>query len=126
MKKLILLAFALPMTVFAQVTEPVDVSGIVGILPAILNAFKNGQYLLAGALVSLILTFVIKTFVLPKVKLGNGVLPIVSALIGCLAGVSIAVANGAEPLAATLAVFSGPVASTLWDSIVKYFFPKPA
>lgn len=107
-----------------KIAEPVEVQDAVGFLPAILSAVKNGQYLLGGALVTMVLVFLAKRFVLPKARLGTGVLPILSAFLGILSGVGLAIANGAPMEAAALAVLSGPLASQLWDSIVKYFFKK--
>ena len=106
------------------VAEPGDLEQAIGMLPTIIEAAKNSNWLLFGALVSLILTFVVKKYVLPKAGLGNGVLPWVSILLGLLAGVGGAVAAGAKIEAALLAVLSGPVASSLWEMIVQYFVKK--
>lgn len=111
-------------TVEKAIEAPEEVGDIVGFLPALVGAYKNGAWTLFGALIALILTFVIRKFVLPVVKLGSGVLPLVSAILGIVAGVGLAVANGASAQAASMAVLSGPLASTLWDSLIKYFFKK--
>jgi hypothetical protein len=106
------------------IAAPQEIGQALELLPVIMSTMKNGQWLAFGALISLVVTFIVRKWVLPKLKLGSGVLPLVSALIGMFAGVSLAIANGAEPSAAGLAVLSGPLASTLWDSSIKYFFKK--
>lgn len=110
----------------SPVAEPKDWGDVAEFFPAMIQAVKSGNWLLFGALVSLILTFAVKQFVLPKLGVGNGILPILSVVLGAVAGVGGAVASGASLGAAALAVLSGPLASTLWDAIVKYFFPKKA
>lgn len=121
--------FIVPFLVFAEevakVVEPEQAQDALGFLPAIVEAFKSGHYLMAGALISLVVTFVLRSYVLPRLKLNDGLLPILSAAIGLLSGVGLAVANGATLNEATLAVFSGPLASMLWSSSIKYFFKKP-
>lgn len=105
---------------------PSDLNVVVGFIPVLMAAWKNGQWLLVGAVLSLILTFAFRKFLMPSLKLGSGVLPLVSAGLGVVAGVGAAIVGGAELMPAVLAVFSGPLASTLWDSAVKYFFRKGA
>ena len=107
----------------AQVAAPAD-GDIVGYIPAIWLAIQQGNWLLAGAGVTLILTLLVKKFLLPKIGVGNGVLPIVSAVLGIVSGVGMAILGGAPLGAAAAAVFSGPLASMLWDAVVKYFFKK--
>lgn len=116
--------FLLSSLCIAQVIEPEKIQDALGLLPVLFSFIKNGQWLLAGAAISLIVTFVSRHYIFPKIKVGDGVLPIYSALVGCLAGVSLAVLNNATLGEATIAVMSGPAASLLWDSAVKYFFQK--
>lgn len=111
-------------TVTATLEAPQEVGDVMGFLPVIIHAAQNGQWLLFGALIALVVTFIAKKYILPKLKLGNGLLPLISALVGMVGGVGLAIANGAEPLQASLAVLSGPLASTLWDALIKYFFKK--
>ena len=119
------LAFAEEMVnVVPAVVEPNSVPDALGVVPVLVEAYRNGNYLLAGALISLVLTFVIRAFVLPKLKLGHGVLPLLSALIGMISGVGLAIANGAPLEAAAMAILSGPLASSFWDSLLKYGFKK--
>lgn len=105
---------------------PSDLNVVVGFIPVLIAAWKNGQWVLVGAILSLILTFAFRKFLMPSLKLGSGVLPLVSAVLGVVAGVGAAIVGGAELMPAVLAVFSGPLASTLWDAAVKYFFKKGA
>lgn len=107
----------------APVPEPDSLEKAIGFIPTIIEAAKSSNWLLFGGLVALVLTFVVKKYVLPKVNLGTGVLPWVSIVLGLLAGVGGAVAAGAKLEAALLAVLSGPLASTIWETIVQYFVP---
>jgi hypothetical protein len=120
----LILFILFPFIAFAQVVAPVDLSSAASFLPAILAFFKSGNYLAAGAMISLILTWAIKTYVLPKINLGTGVLPLVAAVIGVLGGVGLAVANGGTLAAASMAVLSGPLATALWEGILQYFVPS--
>lgn len=127
MKRILFLgALLAPVLAYAQTyAEPTDLSGAAAFLPAIIAAVKSGSWLFAGSGIALVVTFAIKKYLLPKIGAGNGWLPIVSALVGMLGGVGLAVVNGASLHAASLAVLSGPLASTLWESVVQYFFKKP-
>lgn len=128
MKRILcLLGLTAALPVFAQaIGEPGSVEQAVGMLPILVNFAKAGNWLMFGAALSLLLTFAIKKYVLPKVGLGNGVLPLVSIVLGVVAGVGAAVLGGASVQAATLAVLSGPLASSLWDALFQYFFKKDA
>lgn len=106
------------------VAVPTDLNGVAGLIPTFLAAWQNKNWLLIGALVSLVLTFIIKTYVLPKIGIGNASLPWISIVIGILAGVGGAVAGGAPLGAAALAIFSGPLASSLWAMLFQFLVPK--
>jgi hypothetical protein len=125
-----LFAFFLPLMVFAQtsvpVTDPTDLGGALGFLPTIWAASSHGQWLLAGAFLSIVLTFLVKQYLLPRLNIGNGILPIVSIVIGVVSGAGLAVANGSSLLAAVLATMAGPLGSSLYEAIVKYFLPSAA
>lgn len=106
-------------------SEPDGFVEAVKLLPVIMNFVKNGQFLAAGGAVTLVLVYLIKRYVLPRTKLNTGVLPLVSAALGVFVGVGIALASGAGMVPAMLAVMAGPAASVFWDSLAKFFFPKP-
>lgn len=108
----------------AIIDAPQSIEQAAAFLPTLILLAKNGQWLLFGALLTLVLVFLIRQYVLPSFGLKNPkVLPLVSALLGVLVGVGVAVLGGAKPEAALLASLSGPVASSLWGAIVKYFVP---
>jgi hypothetical protein len=88
-------------------------------------ALKSGNFLLAGSLVTLLLVFAIRKYVFPKINIGDGALPIVSIILGMFVGSAGAIIGGATAPQALLAVLSGPLASSLWSSLLKYFFKKP-
>jgi hypothetical protein len=128
MRYLLLGALLFPMSLWAEgnavVLEPESLEEALRFIPVILEALSSGNYLVMGAAISLVLTFLVRRFVLPKMGLGNGFLPVVAALLGMLAGVGGAILGGADMQSAVLAVMSGPLASVLWDSFFKYFFKK--
>jgi hypothetical protein len=125
MKALVLLSgvFA-PLFVWAQVTQPETVEEAVGLFQPLWDAIGNGQYLAAGAVITMIIVFAFRKWLMPKLNLGSGVLPIVSAFVGILSGAAVSVAGGADAGQAAMAVLSGPMAGMLWDSLFKYFFKK--
>jgi hypothetical protein len=125
--------FAFPLIALAQVATPaatpgiiipVDPNAVVGMFPTLLTFFQNGQYLALGGAITLILCFVLNKYVLPKIGLGSAVVPIASTIVGILSGLGLAVANGASPLAAALAVMSGPLATHAYELFFQYFVPK--
>jgi hypothetical protein len=137
MNKIFLILFGLMLSVSAfaegaaekvaevpMLEQPMEVGDLSQFFPALLDAYKNSNWLILGAIIALILTLLVRKYVLPMMKLGSGVLPFVSALLGLISGVGLAVANGASLQAASMAVLSGPLASTLWNSGAKYFFKK--
>ena len=114
-----------PAILMAQALEPDSIDQAIRMIPTLMEAFQQGKFLAAGAGVTLISVFGFRKFILPKIPLGTGVLPLVSALLGVASGVAVSVMGGAAPTQAALAILSGPVASTLWDSLFKFFFNKP-
>jgi hypothetical protein len=123
------LTFIMPVLSIAQELKPVpaepqSADAAIDLIGNISMAIKNGQYLLAGAFLTLILVFIIKKYVLPKAKLGPGVLPIVSTILGMLVGSAVAIIGGASAQQAMLAVLAGPMAGNVWDSAAKFFFKK--
>jgi hypothetical protein len=123
------LGLALSLSMLAQAiaqtaTEPQSVDEAITLLATIVKLFQEGQYLLGGAALTLVLVFVFRKFVL--FKLATRSLPLVSAVTGLLAGTSIALLAGATPMQALLATLSGPLASTLWDGAIKFVVPQAA
>ena len=114
-----------PTSVAPIVTEPVSVDQALGMGGLLLELFKSGQYLAAAALLTLVGVFLVRKYVLPKIGLKPGVLPIVSAVLGVLSGSAVALASGAPKDAAVLALLAGPAASQMWDALIRYFFAKP-
>ena len=122
-----LLAFTLiGFMAFAQDVpkEPGSLQDVAQLLPLLLEFGKSGKWLLFGAALTMVLVFVLRQYVLPKLGLTTKVLPLVSAVLGALVGVAGPLLMGADPKAALLAVLSGPVASTLWQAVFKYFMPE--
>lgn len=107
------------------IAEPVDANSLAGLMAVLLNFAHNGQYLLAGGVITLIICFALNQYILPKLNLGGAIVPLVSPFIGVISGVGLALANGGKPLAAALAVMSGPLAGHLYEAIAQYFVKKP-
>ena len=116
-----MLAF-LGLAAFAQITQPETVEKAVGLLPMIYEAFKSGQTLMAAALATLVIVFILRQYVLPKLNLSAAVLPLVSIVVGMLSALAISVASGSTLQAAAMALLAGPLASSLWSVLIKYFF----
>lgn len=114
-----------PVTV-PNVKEPASLEEAVQYLPVLIELATNGQWLFFGALLAVVLTFLIRQFVLPKLGLNTRVLPLVSAILGGASAWCIAYLAGATPLAAALTLLSGPVGSLLWDAVLKYVFNSVA
>jgi len=106
------------------VEDPKSTEELVKFLPLLIDAFKHSQWLLFGALTTMVLIFVFRQYVLPKLNFSTAILPLLSAVIGVPVGLSIAIVGGASPKDALLAVLSGPVASTLWAALAKHFMPE--
>lgn len=119
-----------PAPTIPNVQEPQDIAQAVAYLPALIDFARKGNWLLFGSLLTILLTFAIRQWVLPKAGLNVRILPIVSGVLGALVGVGSAILGGAAPEAAAIAVLSGPVGSILWDAVLKYVFnaiaPAPA
>lgn len=110
----------------AEVAEPETLEQAVGLIPLIFDAAANGHFLAMGAAITVLVTFLFKKYIIHRLGLGTGVLPIVAGVVGLISGGGLAVMNGAEPMPALLAVFSGPAAVYFYDLILKYFFPQEA
>lgn len=110
----------------APIAAPVDANSAVQLFSVLANFAHNGQYLLAGAAITLIICFILNQYILPKLNLGGAIVPLVSPIIGIISGVGLALVNGASPMAAALAVLSGPAAGHIWEMIGQYFVAKPA
>jgi|LakMenE18May11ns_1017448.scaffolds.fasta_scaffold9953450_6 hypothetical protein len=108
---------------FAQ--EPESVEQAVGLLGPIWELIAKGEYLAAGAGITLILVFAFRKYALPKLKIGPGVLPLLAAGLGIVVGVAVSLYGGAKLDEAALAVLSGPAAMALWSALIKYFLPRP-
>jgi hypothetical protein len=112
--------------VASVIAEPATIEESLKLIPLLLELFKNGNFLAAGALITLFLVFFLKKYALPKLGLTTAVLPIASAVLGVIAGLSVALLGGANLTQALLAVGSGPTASLLWDAAIKFFVKKQA
>jgi hypothetical protein len=116
--------FFASVNLIAQVPgEPGSVGDAFTMLPTILALFKSGKSLMAAAGIVLILVYLIRQYVLPKLNLSTKALPLVAALLGLVTGPLVAIWLGGSAQEALLAALSGPVASTIWQALLKYFMP---
>lgn len=120
--KLMLAGLFMPLLAWAQ--EPETIGEATSMLQPIWDMFAQGKYLAAGAGVTLVLVFVFRKYVMGKLGLGTGILPLVSAVLGVVSGLAVSVWGGASGGEAAMAMLSGPAAGMLWDAAIKYFFNK--
>lgn len=109
--------------VVATVADPQTVDQAFSLIPLLIDAAKNSNYLLAAAFLTLILVFFIRKYLIPKWAQKEWS-PLVSQFVGLLVAVALIVVGGASQQQATLALFAGPAASVFWSTVVKYFLQK--
>lgn len=125
MKALFLLL--LPLLAFAQevVPEIIAEPNIPSLLGSVLKSIMTGQYVAGASALILILVYLFRKIALPKLGLGNGVLPYVTIGLGALVGILSNIVAGLPPgEAANIILVSGPGAALLWDSVFKLFVKK--
>ncbi|SRR5574343_595885 len=121
MKMALMLLF--PFAALAQdvVAEP----NVPSLLGSVLKNIATGQYVMAASALVLILVYLFRKFVLPKLSLGNGVLPYITIALGALVGILSNIVAGVGPAeAANIILISGPGAAMLWDSVFKLMAKK--
>lgn len=106
------------------VAVPTSADQAISMLGVFYGFIHNGQWLLAGGVLTLVICFALNRYLFPRLKLGAAITPIASAIIGALGGVGLAVANGASLQQAMLAMLSGSVATHFWEAIGQYFVAK--
>lgn len=95
------------------------------VLQEILKNASSGNKIIMASGIVLVLVYLFKTNILPKLELGNGVLPWVSIGCGLVVGVLSSIVAGVAPTeAADIALISGPGASIFWSSVVKLVTKK--
>lgn len=120
--QILLAGLFLPLFAWAQAPESIE--QVTGMLQPILALISNGNYLAAAAGITMILVLGFRKLVMPRLGLGVGVLPLVSAVIGVLSGAMVSVYGGATLTQGALAMLAGPAAGLLWDAVIKYFVKK--
>ena len=92
---------------------------------SIFDYIAHGKPVMAAAAGILILVYLFRRYALPKLKIGNGVLPILSLALGGIIGILSQVIAGVPPAeAAKIILISGPGASVFWSAILKLFVKK--
>lgn len=119
------IALAIGWAIAAMGQEPGSLPEAFNLLAPIIELIGNGKYLAGGAGITLILVYLFRAYVMPKLKVGPGALPLIAAGLGVVVGLAASLFGGAKLEEATLAVLSGPAAMALWSAVIKYFLPKP-
>lgn len=115
-----------PFISFAQVAPPETVDQAVGLLPQLLEAIASGNHIVAYGIGIMVLIVGVRQYVLPKVKLSQDSLPIVTLILSSLgmAGASLLVPGASLGPAILNGVVSGIFASGAWDLLGKYIAKK--
>lgn len=120
---IILLALLLAMPVLVNaavaVAETQNLDQMAGYLSPMVDAYHNGQYLIAAGVLTVIAVSLLKKYVLPSLKVPDWAVPWISNIAGILIGAGISLAGGASPKEALLAVLAGPLASSLYSGGAK-------
>lgn len=123
-KSMVFLLFLIPVMGFAQETpqEHIDINATI---QSIFDYIQHGKPVMAASAGILILVYLFRRYALPKLQLGNGVLPILSVVLGAIIGVLSQVIVGISPAeAAKIVLISGPGASMFWATVIKLFMKK--
>ncbi len=106
---------------FAQVAEPQNLDQAVAYMPVLMKYIHSGSVLGISAVVVLLLSYVLKAYVIPRVGLNKGAIPVISMALGVLVGPAIAIISGASPEQAVQSLAAGPWAVFMHEAIAKYF-----
>jgi hypothetical protein len=112
----------LPLVASAQ--EAVD-PNMNQVVDAIFQAFSAGKVVAGVSGIVLILVFLFRKYLLPRLGLGNGILPYLAIILSAVIGLLGSILGGMEPSsAAQVILFSGPGAIAFWDAMIKLVTKK--
>lgn len=81
---------------FAQTVPPETIEGATGMMPALIHALVEGNYLVAAGFGLMIVVAVVRVYLLPKISVTKELLPIISAIIGVIAFGGLALSAGQD------------------------------
>jgi len=115
------LAFLMPVFAFAE-EAAVDLDSVIDQLAL---AVSEAKWVVVVACVVVILVHLSRKFLIDKIGLGSGVLPILSLVLGALLSWGLSVIGGVSAAEAAKSIlFSGATASLLWSGLLKLLFKK--
>lgn len=102
----------------AALIMPIESTGDIAILlPVLLEAFRNGHWMVFGAGLVMLLTFVAKKYIMPQIKLRPALMPLVALGLSIMASASAELVAGKGLEAAVYILVGGLVSPALYDAI---------
>lgn len=117
------LGFVLPagLAIAQTVSIPETPEQASSLIPVLIDAISTGKWVIVASIVVLVLTLVFRQHILPKLKVGTGVLPWVTIAIAAVNGFAAHLIGGVElKEAAYFILISGGLASQIWSLGGKY------
>lgn len=93
-------------------------------LAALLGLLSGMYTAMMAALVTMLIVFLFRKFLMKSWGLASGVLPWFSVGVGFVVGFYTASWLRASPGEVQISMLAGPIAGFLWDSLGKYFVKK--
>lgn len=107
--------------------EPKDLAGAISLGSMVLSIIKNKQWALLAAVLLMLAVWAFRVLLLPKLAFGPEKLPLITAIMACVGGVSAGLWMGQGFVESLVgAFFVGAAASGLWSQVFKAFLPTPA
>lgn len=121
------MVFAQTSPVASPSASPVVQQDINPLVDQIFSNIASGKWVMAASAFVLLLVYLFRRYLQPKLNLGSGILPWISIVLGVLVGVASGTLGGLPVAEAIkIAILSGPSASTIWSAILKNILHKDA
>lgn len=106
------------------VLPPENIDQALKLLPMLLEMVQMKNWGMVAALAIMLVTYLFRMYILPKLAINDRALPLVSGGMGVLLAVAVSLAAG-QPWGAAIAsgVFIGAAASGFWSAVFKYVLP---
>jgi hypothetical protein len=109
----------------AEVKPPESPEQALGLLPALMAAIRSGNWAVVASLGIMLAIYLLRMFVLPKLKVSASKLPYISAGVGILIAFAANLGAGQSWIAALLSGLTmGAAASGFWSLIGSSILPK--
>lgn len=116
------ICFAALSSLAQNIIPPTDVNGAVALLPQLLAAISSGNHNVAYGIVLMFILLGVRQYILPKAKISQEMIPVISALLSSLGMVAVAITVPGAAIGP--AVMNGVVAaifaSGAWELLGKY------